>query len=522
MKKFLSSALIGTTILAACGSGDQSATDRFNNAELRANNAMAAMNNATGVRSGGVQLSDRSFVAAQRERSSAASKLPSRVQGSGAVVLQSREQMNIADIAARLSEITEIPHTLAIGPTGIDQPARQTSSDGAEGGLQAQSALTTSATGTSSAQQASIAGSPLARLSMRPNLRGPLSAVLDEIATTFDLEWNYVDGRVIFRDFVTRQYQISALPFTEEVQAEMDSNGIAAASATQTDLWGEIGEAISNMLSEGSNVAFGQSSGTITINARVADHSRVAQYIKSTNERVGQQVAFDINVITVVLNDEDAFGVDLSAAFANSGISLNILGRPPAASGIGVANIGVTSGNVTVQAVANALARYGRVSVETRAGTTTANNRVAPIIVVDNIAYLESTEVIPGLNGGNDRITRNTDTITTGFQMQLMPRILNTRDIMMQYAVRISELNNLATFGEGVDAVQLPEVSTTAFQQQAVVENGQTLVMAGFERKRVEKNEANGGGILRIARSNEAVTQRVATVLMITPTILRR
>lgn len=513
MKKLISTALIGTTILAACGPGDQAANNRFNNAELRAENAMGAMNNATGVRSGGVQLSDRSFVAAQRERSSAGRNLPSRVQGSGAVVLQSRDQMDLAAIAGRLSEITGIPHTLSIGPTGVAGDEAQQSADAL---MQSQGSLD------GAASDASLAGSPLARMRMRPNMRGSLSSVLDEISTTFDIEWSYVDGRVVFRDFVTRQYQISALPFTEEVQAEMDSNGIAATSATSTDLWAEIGQAIQNMLSEGANVAFGQSSGTITINARVADHSRVAQYIKATNERVGQQVAFDINVITVVLSDENSFGVDLSAAFSNSGISINILGRPPATSGIGVANIGVTSGNVTVQAIANALSSYGRVSVETRAGTTTANNRVAPIIVVDNIAYLKSTEVIPGLDGASDRITRTTDTITTGFQMQLMPRILNTRDIMVQYAVRISELNNLATFGEGVDAVQLPEVSTTAFQQQAVIENGQTLVMAGFERKRVETSEANGGGFLRVARSNEATTQRVATVLMITPTLLRR
>lgn len=513
MRKFLLTTMISTLALSACSENYATADGRIQRSVSDVNTAMDRFGDQGTVRSGGVQLSDQRFVAAQRARNTSASRLPARVQSSDAIHLQSRDQLSLAEIAARLSELSGIPHALALGPTG--RLAQQASIPSLIDGDNAVEMVRQAA-------NREMSNSSVEGIRIRPNLRGPLSNVLDEVASSFDLEWTYSDGRIIFRDFVTRQYQISALPFTETVSAELSNNSLSASTSASTDVWAEIAEAVQNILSEGSNVSFGQSTGTITVTARLADQARVSDYVRSTNERVGQQVAFDINVITVVLNDRDALGIDLQAAVARSGFAIDLVGRPQTASGIGSVNIGVTRGAVSIQALAQSLSEYGRVSVETRAGTTTANNRAAPIEVVDEIAYLREVRIEEGLNSSRDRITRSTDTVTTGFQMQMMPRIMNTRDIAVQFAVRISELNNLRTFGDGNDAVQLPEVSTTSFQQQAVIQNGQTLIMAGFERRRVERDRTSGGSILRVGRSEASNMQRVATVLMITPSIVRR
>lgn len=511
MRILLLSTAVAIMSLSGCTVGTGNADRRIQGSIGAADTALDRFASESDIRSGGVQLSDRPFVAAQRETGSSANRLPASVRGANAVHLQSRDPMGLPDIAARLTEITGIPHVLAMGPAGQVVTG---SVPGGVGDGGAMPSVTPAGDGAASGQSS--------QLRIRPNLRGPLSSVLDEISATFELEWSFRDGRVILRDFVTRQYQIAALPFTETISADLSNNNLSASAQASTDIWGEISEAVENILSDGSSVSFGQSTGTITITARVSDHARVADFIRATNERVGQQVAFDVNVITVVLNSENALGIDLSAAIANSGISVDVVGRPPSQAGFGSVNIGVARGAVNISALAQALARYGQVSVETRAGTTTANNRVAPIEVTETIAYLSGVTREAGTNGGPDRFIPQTDRETTGFQMQLMPRILNTREIMVQYAVRISELNNLRTFGTGSDTIQLPEIATTAFQQQAIIQNGQTLIMAGFERRRVERSGANGGSLLRLARSEQVSSQRVATVLLITPTILRR
>lgn len=515
MRNFLFLTLASSLALTACSQNYATADSRIGRSTEDVNTGLARFADQPSVRSGGVQLSDQPFVAARRERNSSATRLPARVQGANAIYLQSRDQLGIAEIAARLSELSGIPHALVLGPTGrmASQAALPSSLDEAGSVDLLRNAALTEIRGS---------GSPAESIRIRPNLRGPLSSILDEVAASFDLDWSYNEGRIIFRDFVTRQYQIDALPFSENISAELSANSLSASTSASTDVWGEISAAIQNMLSEGANASFGQSTGTVTVTARIGDHARVSDFVRSTNERVGQQVTFDINVITVVLNNRDTLGLDLSAAVARSGFAIDLIGRPQVSGGIGSVNIGVTRGNVSIQALAQSLSEYGRVSVETRAGTTTANNRVAPIQVVDEVAFLREVRIEEATNGGRERITRATDTATTGFQMQLMPRILNTRDIAVQYAVRISELNNLRTFGDGNEAVQLPEISTTEFQQQATIQNGQTLIMAGFERRRVERDTRTGGSILRAGRAENSNMQRVATVLMITPTIVRR
>lgn len=515
MRKILLGALTSALVLSACSPNFQTAERRVNAASEVVSTGFDRFADQPSVRSGGVQLSDQPFVAAQRQRNSSAARLPARVQGANAIHLQSRDPLGVADITARLSEISGIPHVLALGPTGnISNQAALPSGVGDPDSI---TALRNAAM-----NEVRGSGSPAESIRIRPNLRGPLSSVLDELAANFELDWTYSEGRVIFRDFVTRQYQIDALPFTETASADLSANNLTASTSVTTDIWGEVSSAIQDLLSDGSTVSFGASTGTVTVTARISDHARIRDFVRATNERVGQQVTFDVNVITVVLNERDTLGIDLSAAVARSGFSMDLVGRPQVSGGIGSVNIGVTRGNFSLTALAQALSEYGRVSVETRAGTTTANNRVAPIEVIDEVAFLREVRIEESASGNRDRITRSTDTATTGFQMQLMPRILNTRDIAVQYAVRISELNNLRTFGDGNEAVQLPEISTTAFQQQAVIQNGQTLIMAGFERRRVERDTRTGGAILRAGRAESSNMQRVATVLMITPTIVRR
>jgi type II secretory pathway component GspD/PulD (secretin) len=88
----------------------------------------------------------------------------------------------------------------------------------------------------------------------------------------------------------------------------------------------------------------------------------------------------------------------------------------------------------------------------------------------------------------------------------------------------LSDLNALENFGEGEAIVQLPEISRTSLSQQAILENGQTLVLAGFERQRVTSNTVQTGIIQNVfgGGGDQASLDRVAQVIMITPRIVAR
>lgn len=520
MKKQIAIAmLLVTTSVAACSQGGSDRGARVDRDAQRVDLGLSRLGTENRVRAGGAQFSDGIFVGSVAERSAAA-LLPSRVQKSGSVNLVSRDPLTLPEIAQRLTEATGIPHVAALGPRGTVAQAgaaAATAGDIASGIVPGSNAQ---AAGAAAAQQVAqaLADQPQeSEQTMIPRLRGSLSEVLDQVANAFELEWTFADGRVIMRDFVTRKYQVSALPTVSSHGTSMDANGMSSSSQTSANVWQEVEQTIGSMVGDGSTIVSGTTTGIVTVTAKVSDHDRVAEYIKQLNGNIAQQVSFDVNVLTVTFEGSDALGLDLASAFGSGAEwSGGASGSSALASETGSVNIGLLRGDVNISAVMNALSSQGRVSVSTRAGATTSNNRVAPISVTDTTAYVAGYET--ETNGDEDILRAQVEQLETGFQMHIFPRILNNRELMVQYSVRLSELQALKSVGEGAALVQLPEVSTTSFEQQAVLENGQTLVLAGFERTRAETSQD-----VRVVGGNKrSASSRVATVMLITPRILGR
>ncbi|MEP3670772.1 MAG: hypothetical protein ABJN42_29085 [Roseibium sp.] len=524
MKSFRKITLLGSVasmmLVSACGELDPGIRSDVNSNSARVGAALTQFGDRPSLRAGGAQLSEGVFVAATAERSNAAALLPSRLQRAGAVRLESRDRLSLPDIALRLSEVTGVQHVVALGPTGAitsgAEVARGSDLQGEQQDPSGRSYIASEPAGESAAEGIRI----------RPNLRGPLSEVLNELASNFEVEWTYSDGRILFQDYVTRQYQISALPTTNTGSTTIGSNEMTSSSTSTTDMWTDIRNSLQGLIGQGSNMSISSSSGLITVTAKVSDQDRVRKYVTELNGTLSQQITFDVNVMTVTMNKHDSFGLDISAAFAgtDANASTGFTSSVGQSGNTGVVNIGVVSGDFSLSAVARALSSQGKVSVNTRAGATTSNNRMVPIEVVDTIGYVSESEVTRDSDGDFESVNRTVEEATTGFQLQVLPRVMNNRDIMVQYSVKLSELTALRDFGTDDNQIQLPEISTTSFEQQAVISNGQTLVLAGFERSRAEY-ETQGPARPRLGifgGSREAESTKVATVLMITPRLVNR
>lgn len=508
-----------TLALAGCGGVIGSSTDRVGEDMRRVSDGVAGFQGRDAVRAGGAQVSEGIFLGATPERTSSAARLPARLQAPGAVSLQSRDPMTLADISQRLTEITGLPHLTALGPAGVISSGADTEV------LDSTDVLDLSVAEDRSAPAPNVSGgtTDAQRVRVRPSLRGPLSQVLDEVASAFSVEWSYRDGRIVFRDFVTRQYQVSALPNRSTISTSIGAGEMEANTALATNVWGEIETSLRGIVSEGSTIALGSGTGLVTVTAQLSDHDRISDYLNELNEAVSQQVSFDVNVLTVSSSDSEGYGLNISSLLTGTDGSVSLIGNEALAGAVGSVNIGVISGDLDLDLVIQALSRQGRVSVDTRAGATTSNNRVVPIKVTDRLAYIKSQEVETDGNGNETRSVQ-TDEVETGFQLQIFPRILNNREVMVQYTVGLSELRDIQSFGDGVDTIQLPQVSETSFEQQAVIRNGQTLILAGFERERTQVSRSGTGsaGLPLFGGGRNAAREKVSTVIMITPRILNR
>jgi type II secretory pathway component GspD/PulD (secretin) len=446
------------------------------------------------VRATGAQTSSANFVAPEVINLKSSDRLPASAETSTSVVLISRDPLRLADIAARLSDITKIQHSVELGPNGTEVQA------GADGAAVAST---------------SRAGS----LAIRPSLRGSLSSVLDKIGSAFDVEWTYADGRVVFRDYVTRQYQLSAMPVT----SSMGFSAVETSSSSSLDMWDELQDGLRNVAGPNSQLSIGQGTGILTVTAMLSDQDRVRDYIATMNQTMGQQIAFDVNVLTVTARSAEAYGLDLESVAFGDSVTVDWRGGQNLPDPVGSVNVGIISGNFSLDAVITALSSRRNVSIETRAGATTTNFQMIPVEVVEETNYVSQVEVEIDDNG-NAVQSIETDTIVTGFQMQLLPRVLNTREILLRYSLDLSDLVALETFDSGDGSVQLPQVTRSKFEQQVILKNGQTLVLSGFERQRTETENRGVGSprFLGLGGVEEGEIRRASNIVFITPRLLSR
>ena len=446
------------------------------------------------VRATGAQTSSANFVAPEIIDLKASDRLPASAETATSVVLISRDPLRLADIAARLSDITKIQHSVELGPNGIEVEA------GADGAAVAST---------------SRAGS----LAIRPSLRGSLSSVLDKVGSAFDVEWTYQDGRVVFRDYVTRQYQLSAMPVT----SSMGFSAVETSSSSSLDMWDELEEGLENVAGPNSKLSIGQGTGILTVTAMLSDQERVRDYVATMNQTMGQQIAFDVNVLTITAQNAENYGLDLESVAFGDSVTVDWRGGQNLPDPVGSVNVGIISGNFSLDAIITALSSRRNVSIETRAGATTTNFQMIPVEVVEETNYVSQVDVEIDDNG-NALQSLTTDTIVTGFQMQLLPRVLNSREILLRYSLNLSDLVALETFDSGDGSVQLPQVSRSKFEQQVILKNGQTLVLSGFERQRTETENRGVGSprFLGLGGVEKGEIRRASNIVFITPRLLSR
>ncbi len=493
-------------LMAAC-SADVANSERaeIEQDSARASDLIAEFGSGAGANDGS-RISDRMLVAVEPFSMRSEQDLPGRLLREDAVTLASRTPLDLAGVLVRLALITGVPHAVSVGPDGrIANPGNAgVLEDGAEQLAAVRKIL----------EQSGLGG--LSRV----EFEGSLPSVLDALAAARGLEWSYDGDRVLFRQFVLRRYRIAALP----TEASVSSKVGAYESSASIDLASDVESSLRLAAGSGSVVSFSRGTGIATINATPEAQRRVARLVASLNSELTAQIAFDVNILTVNLSMSESRGVDVRALIGKgSGSTVSWTGKHEVASSPAVVNIGVIEGRVDIEAVVRALSRTGGVSVETRAGAATVNNRIVPVEVVRQTAYARKVEAVPGEDGAT-RTTIEPGMLTTGLEMHLLPRLLNDQEIFLRFGIELSDLNELAEFTSDRQTIQLPKVSTTSFEQSAILGNGQILILAGFERDRTVADRSSGGdgfGALFGGKS-EARIERISTVLLIRPRILGR
>ena len=536
-----------------------------------------------------VRVKDTAFVGAKVAALDYGDPLPARLETPNGITLKRAAPLRLTQIAAALTEATKIPFVVApdevtgsrAAAAGAINNAVAQGVGGSAGGpapgvVGAPYNPGDLAPALAALQGPGSPGAPLGAtgpliqfseatpFEMKVDYTGRLSEFLDIVGTHFNQSWQHKNGRIVFSKLITRTFELPALPGAQELEFNLTSgNGQTSsggAGGQQTkgaldqkasinsavDLWKEIKETLGSIVGPYGRFEISPATGTVTVTASPNVVQRVHDYTDVMKKRMSGQVALSIQVLNVALEDSDSFDNNVAALFTGGSKGAFALGRrspgfnasDPRSSTIGNLNsttpslgyaiLDPSSPFANTQGAISALSERGNVSVVTSASLTTVNGSPVPLQVVNKRNFVKKVTNTQGtgLSTGVASTTIETDTVSTGFNLQMVPRILHDGSLLLQYGMNISELvgreDGFDTFTVNGSTVQLPNVNQRNFVQQSIVPNRSTLVLAGFETARSTSSQQGVGDPRNwlLSGGRTAKNRREVVVILITPTLL--
>jgi type IVB pilus formation R64 PilN family outer membrane protein len=392
---------------------------------------------------------------------------------------------------------------------------------------------------------------------------GDLKGLLDSASAQFGVYWKFVNGVVDFYFTDTHTFQVSAVPGDSAMKANVvsaanndnggsvsggpagatgiigspgatgGSNGTGVTSdnnsTTQVNselsIFGSLNASIKAMLSPYGQVVSSPATGSISVTDTPDALDRVARFMEEQNRAMSRQVMINVTVLTVTLSDQDSYGIDWNAVYQTLGTRFGLANAfaptltNPASFSAAVLTPNSRASGTT--AMISALSEQGRVRRKTSASVTTLNNQPVPVQVATQQGYLASISTTNTANVGS-QTSLTPGTVTTGFNMTLLPHVLDDGTVLMQFYTNLSSLialQQVSSGGSNPLTIQTPEIDTRNFLQRVAMKSGATLVISGYEgtndnltQRGIGKaqNYALGGGF-GASRSRDII------VILITP-----
>jgi type IVB pilus formation R64 PilN family outer membrane protein len=387
---------------------------------------------------------------------------------------------------------------------------------------------------------------------------GDLKGLLDTVCARLGVSWKFADGRIVFYFTDTKVFQVTSVPGDTKLNADVVSaatnsqgqgggmagggqgtaggatgGGTASVSSnntadtnisTQLSVFKSLELSIRSMLSPYGSVVPSPATGSIAVTDTPDVLERVSSFMSEENRVLSRQVLVNVTVLTVTLSKSDNYGINWGAVYQALGSRFGITNTFPTLATNPVqfsASVITPSSRASgTTAMISALSDQGTVRRTTSASVTTLNDQPVPVQVATQQGYLAEISTTSTANVGS-QTALTPGTVTTGFNLTLLPHVLDDGTVMLQFYTNLSELLQLQTVSSGGEQIQVPDVETRNFLQRVAIKSGQTLVLSGYEGLYDDGDQqgvgspANplfGGGV-NASRSREVIVILVTPVL---------
>jgi len=358
---------------------------------------------------------------------------------------------------------------------------------------------------------------------------GDLHGLLDYVAIRAGVQWTYSGGQIRFFRMISRTIAMRSLPgnLTQSGGVQL-AGGMSMNSDSEMNIWLGIEKNLTKMVSRAGWFNVDSTMGVVTVRDSASNVEAVERYLNGINLQLSRQVSLSVEVLEVTLSNKFQRGIDWNYVRQVSGLGLlGAVSAPSVTTNAGSVSLTRTNADgLTSNLVIKALESFGRVSTSYSSVINTMNRQPVPLGSVNSQSYLK--QITPSAVSSGSSVAFGPPGLTpgeviTGFNITLLPVILDSNMVLLQCGVSISALKELTSFTSGTglsqQTIQQPNVSSFVTQQRMTVRSGDTLVLSGFETASTDSKQSD---VVRdvVPGSRSSSRDRTTLVLIITPRLL--
>ncbi|WP_426428071.1 PilN family type IVB pilus formation outer membrane protein [Pseudomonas palmensis] len=389
------------------------------------------------------------------------------------------------------------------------------------------------------------------------NYNGRTSGLLNQATSRLGLSWHFDPevqaARITYFD--TRTFDVWTFGDELEIESTVKSGLLTSTgngdSGSSTSSGGATGESGSNQSTKStyktslmsdieSNVKsmlsmqppgrlyLSRSTGTLTVSDRPEVLNRISAYLKETNRSITRQVLFNVKVYEVNFSDSDQTAVNWSAVYKSIsgkwgfGLSNTVAGISSEAISASGSILDTSSSPwAGSKAVVQALSEQGRVSEVRSPSVTTLNLQPAPIQIGNVQSYVASSSTTTTASVGSSTALTPA-TITSGFNMMLLPKLLDKENMLLMITLSISSKPIFKDFESNDSKVQTTDYDTKNVAPKVRLRSGETLILTGFDENGDDARKSGVGSpsFFGLGGGRTRSTSQSALVVLVTPIVL--
>ena len=342
---------------------------------------------------------------------------------------------------------------------------------------------------------------------------------LHDVTENLGLDWSFDGSTITISRFVTRMFQIAAIPGKVSIESKMSkgtdtstgnqSTGSSGGASTDTGSFtavtssGRKGDFDQISLIESELKQLASPMGKLTVNPQsrlvmVYDTKeatdRMGELLKRENAISTRQVMLRVRTIQIALNRGTQAGVNADVVFnrIQGGLAkwaVSFVTPTSLSSGGGTVGLSVLQPNAPfsgTNAVINGLDQFGRTISDNTISKLTLNGLPVSVANFQSDDYLRSTTPSAGslnaTSGGVPGLTPGT--LTTGDFLHILPAVNDHNQIVLAYWRDSSKQNGPFTSasvgsGQTQQAIQLTHTLGSKDDETIALSDGQTIVLYG-------------------------------------------